>query len=369
MGNLPTLGIPHAEDLHVLVPDRHVAIHRLNRDAEEALRKLEEAVLDNWQIEVLRELLLGIGVHLLALALAPVRLVPGLQPADEAIRGGERRQRGVLLRGDWTRGRGQFVDHRVDRGHGRRALRRERKVRIVFEPKQRGELLAQREDAVDERRVVEVPRGGARRARPEKRLAHGTIPRMLHERRIDGVLDRRLPGTLLRIVLARHHRLQLRGQPLNLDWRREHEREALRRVEHVVVEIIGELGEFGLNLVETPLLHPFQRHARELGALNHLVENAEAGGGLGGREGCAQGLRELVEAAGLPDAQRERDDVALELLLDLAPGLGVADALHVGDDAPGGVERMLRVVERAHETLPVGRRGGLERVDARPGLL
>ena len=187
---------------------------------------------------------------------------------------------------------------------------------------------------------------------------------MLHERQVDRILDRHPPGALLRVVRARHHRLQLGGQPLDLDRRREHERKALRRVEDVVVEVVREFRECGLDLVEARLPCALKRHARELRPPDRLLQDAAAGRRVRRQPGKER-LRKVVETAGLPHAQGERHDVALVFFLDLPPRLGVADALQVRDDAPRLPEGTLRVVERHDVAFPRRRGGRLQFVHPR----
>ena len=345
--------LAHAEEAHVGMPHGHVAGPLLDCHAEEAFGESEQALQHVGEVEVLHQLLLRVGVELLALAFAPVRDVPGL---DFFL--GERGERVVLARLDGLRGGGQLVLHRLHRRDGRRALRGERVVGVGLEPEQARHLLSQREDAVDERRVVERARRGARGAGAQERLAHGTVAGVLHEREVDGLLDRRLPRPLLRVAVARHHRLQLRGQTLHLGRRGEREGKSLRRVEHVVAEVAGELGELGHDLVEALLALALEGHAGEFGVLRHLGEDAAADGRLRGRL-----LRELVEAPALPHAQRERHQVGLEALVHLPPRLAVQHAHEVRDDSPGEPQGSHRVVERAHEAVPRGRRVVLQRVD------
>ena len=183
---------------------------------------------------------------------------------------------------------------------------------------------------------------------------------MLHERHVDGVLDRHRPRSLLGIALAREHRLQLGGQPFHLRRLRQHELERLRRVDHAVAEIVRELRELSLDRVEPRLLLGRQRHAGQLRAPRHLREDALPRGRLGRRR-----LRKLVEPLRLSHAQCERHDLLLVLLLHLAPRLGIGNRKEMRDASPRLPERTRGGIKRAHEAIPRGHSPLLERVDGR----
>ena len=285
--------LAHAEEAHVGMPHGHLARTLLDCHAEEAFREAEEPLKHVGEVEVLHQLLLRVGIELLALAFAPEGTVPWL---ELGLR--ERGEVRVLTRLHGLRGGGKLVQHRVHRRDGRRALRGEGAVGVSLEPQQLRPFLPEGEDAVDERRVVERAGRRARGARAHQRLAHGTVARVFHEREVDGLLDRGLPRSLLGVGVARHRRLERRGQPLHLGRGGERERECLRRVEHVVAEVAGQLGQLGLYLVEALLARLVQRHAGEFGALRHLLENAAADRRVRWRL-----LREFVEAPALSHAE------------------------------------------------------------------
>ena len=146
-----TPALAYAEETHVLVPSRHVAGALLHRDAEKAVGEGEHSFQHLGETEILHQLLLGIGVKLLTLAFAPERTIPYLD-----LRPGKRSKRGLFFFPCGSGCRGKFVYHPMNSGGGRSALLGQREFRVILESQQLRLLLAQSEDAVDERRVVQL---------------------------------------------------------------------------------------------------------------------------------------------------------------------------------------------------------------------
>ena len=116
------------------MPYGHGPVGRLYGHAEQPLGQLEQSVQHHWQIEIPRELLLGIVVLPLALPLGPERAVPWLERPLESFCGGERNQVRLLVHGNRLGCGGQVGDHLVDGRHGRSALLGEREVCVRREP-------------------------------------------------------------------------------------------------------------------------------------------------------------------------------------------------------------------------------------------
>ena len=101
-----------------------------------------------------------------------------------------------------------------------------------------------------------------------------------------------------------------------------------------------------------------QGHAGKFGALRHLFKDALAHGRIRRRL-----LRELIEAAALPHAQRERHQVGLETIVYLPPRIAVQDAHEVRDNPPCEHEQTRRVVKCEREAVPRRRGVFLQFVD------
>ena len=221
------------------------ALQLADVDVVEEVRHLEEPRHDNFDLEVLLQFLLGVGVLVLSEPRRVEGLVPRLKRLDRALR--RRLELGLFLGGDLLGRRIEVVNHLHHRRDRRRALHGDRKFRRVLETEQLRLLEAEGENLVDPRGVL----WRARRAGAEELLAHLAVGAVLHRLRIVCVVDRVGLAVLLEL-------------------------ERVRRVEDGVGVVHRKLREALGDFVEALFLLALERDTGELRVLDRLFENPYA---------------------------------------------------------------------------------------------
>ena len=160
-----------------------------------------------------------------------------------------------------------------------------------------------------------------------------------------------------------------RRKPGDLGGVAQVEREGLGGVERVVGELRRELGEARRDFEEALARGAVEPDAGVARVADRGLDHAAAALVERRPRGAApQGEQGVVERAALGDAEREADDVRLQLALDRAPVVGVADAEHVADEVPRAGEGLECVGERGDAAVPGRLAPRLERGDLRLGL-
>ncbi len=297
------------------------ACHFRYLDREQEFRQPEEPLQHLVEGKVLLELFFGIIIGPFAQTFRRVGDVPGFEPLP---------QRARLLFRRFCRGSVQLADHLLHRRDRRRAFGDDGKFRRIPEPQQVRALEAQLQDLRYPRRILRRTGGPP----PVKRLANLPVRAHLHRLGIVRVVD----GVGLAVLLVT---------------------EGIRRVQDGIREIHGKLRQPRRDLVESRAFVFRQRHARQLDALDELLQNPDARfvarripAGLHARKDV---FRLRKQNLGLSHAKRKGNDLRLELLLDLAPGGRIAHARHERDVPPRPPEFARGVVEPPDEILVGGR--------------
>mmetsp|Transcript_13259 Transcript_13259/g.28138 ORF Transcript_13259/g.28138 Transcript_13259/m.28138 type:complete len:314 (-) Transcript_13259:927-1868(-) len=212
---LPRLGAGHLVQPHIRVPHRGLPVRGRDGDLEEALSEREHPVHHRREREVRAQLLLLEVVLGLLEALGPEGDVPVLEAA--LLRGLRRARLGreglhvrKLLHGGVVARSSQLLQQ-VLRLRQRRHLRRHRHLGVVGVAEERGLLLAEAEDGLDDGGVVALPAGGAADERLVELLAQGAVRAVGHHGQVRGEVQGHHPGTRLRrraLVPVGHRRLR-----------------------------------------------------------------------------------------------------------------------------------------------------------------
>mmetsp|Transcript_14116 Transcript_14116/g.41426 ORF Transcript_14116/g.41426 Transcript_14116/m.41426 type:complete len:576 (-) Transcript_14116:454-2181(-) len=261
--------VEHLEEADIRVPHLRLAVGADNLDAVQPPAEPEQAVEDVVQRKVRPQLLLLEAKGVLREALRPEGDVPQRERrAVEAVCGcklGQLLQ--LLLRGGEGLGEKHLCEV-VDGLDRRRHLALDAHLGVAAEAEDGRLLLLDLQNLPDERRV-HLARAGHKGA--VQRLAHRPVAQELHRRQVGRHVEPEPPRPALRrralLPLLRRARCgereRRRRQPVHLRRLGEGEGEGLGRVEQVVGEGGGELGEPDAVGVEALLLLALQADARE----------------------------------------------------------------------------------------------------------
>ena len=360
---LPARRIEDTEEANVLVPARCVSVVLPDFDTEEFLAQIEEPLEDPGQRKVGPKLLLAVLEALLAKPLGPVCDVPvpefvGLRSSAVAR---ERLELGKIAFRGGIAGAAQLLQERLHfvdvSGH----LAVEAQLGVARVAEQPRLLATQLEEARDDRGIVELPLARAGDVGAIEALAQIPAPTVLQKGEIARRVERDLPRAVggRRALLPRCPRglgsqlQQTRGQALHLPRLAQAESEGLGRVERVVAEVRGELGELLLDLVEAIARRALQTHPGVASVSQQalddpvlrLVEGLPACG-------LAQRHEAVVDNAALAEAQREGDDLRAHGVVGLAQRVVILDTHQMLDNAPAERETVADSLERLDQPGP-----------------
>ena len=238
-------------------------------------------------------------------------------------------------------------------------LRLQRHLGVVCVPEEHGLLVAQREDLVHQRRVVEL----ARKRPPIRRARRVRLVELAAKLAIVGVGDdgvvareverQEVPLELLRARLLARLGLALIRHAAELRLVHHLLAVALHRIDEVLLELRLELREPQLDRGEAGLRGGWERDSREPEVALRVGDDLLPGG----REGRVRGaLREPLVGVKEPLVLRQLERVHGELrqagVERLAPLRGARDAEEVRDGAPDARHAIARLLDRADERLP-----------------
>ena len=352
-----------AEEADVRMPD--VRLVRRNRHREHPADQAEQPVEDARQLEVLLDRLVGERVARLFQLLAGPGEVPRTQFADAELGRRELAQLRQIALGERAcapRQVAQEGDDFVGRvGH----LRHQRHLGEAGIAEQDGFFAAQREQLVDDRRIVEpgllfsiFRRGRVGRRASDvgavHRLAQHAVIGVLHHRQVRRKVQRELPAIAAVGLRGLARRLARIGrQAVEAGLVVDEQPERIGRVEHVLGELLRERRVPILDFGETLARRRDQFGATEAEVAQRVLDGPAARraqrGEFGlGCEGLVAGEQRLV----LRQLGKELRDPGQVRVVDLAQRRRVGHRVQVADDAPGASEPFGGVVERLDEGVP-----------------
>ena len=264
-----------AVEAHAVVPDGRSVGDDAN--LEECLDDREQPLEHPRQREVGLDLFLAVGITRLLQALAGVGHVPGLQVRQAELGRSEAAQLVQVALGVGARACSQVAQEADDFLRRARHLRHERQHGVARVAEEPGLLLSQREYFSHQRGVVAFggpPLAGSCDVGAVHGLARGAVAQVLHRRQVARRVQRQAPAFDARCV-GRGARggFGIVGQPFELGFVQV-QAPAVGRVEHVLRELLRQLGQARADLRVAFACSPLQSRAREHEVAHRMIERA-----------------------------------------------------------------------------------------------
>ena len=332
---------------------------RADGHVEQGFDDLEQARQHLGCGEVLLDLLFAEGVTRFLELFGDVGPVPGLRVADAQVLGGKSARVLHIALGIGACAACQVAQEGDDLGGRLRHLRHQGHFGEAGVAQQPCLFLAQRQDFLNQRRVVEAPGialglvGRARHVGAVQALAQCGVVGELHHRQVAGHFQRQLVAGLAVGLSGGTCGLGHVGGQAGDFGRAGVVGVAVGGVERVFAELLAQLGLALLDLRETLLGRALQFRAGEHEVAHRVVQRlALLAIERGGVDGLVLGVQALIRGQACP----ELGDSGQCLVVSRAQRGRVGHAVEVADGAPGTAQLFGGNVKLTGDGVPVGRK-------------